>query len=259
MKTTTIIGCSLWLLGCQEAVDQNSAESQSGEELVHESMAAHGGLEAWYGSGLLQFRWKYFMTDRGPEAVVDTLQVFDPATMNIAHEAEGGKIRFGKAGDQYWILPEDAEFEPLPRFWALTPIYFFGLPFVFNDESAKFSRLDQKIEFEGKLYLQVRISFDKSAGDSPDDYYVLLIDPDTKLTRGAYYIVTSSLLDRDKIGPEKFISLDDLQDFGGLKLASAHRTFEMKDGKIGAQIRSTEVSEVQWLKKGTIDLSKVPK
>ena len=41
------------------------------------------------------------------------------------------------------------------------------------------------MEFEGKDCTQVKVTYDKAAGDSPDDYYVLLLDPETKLTRGA--------------------------------------------------------------------------
>ncbi|QTN31526.1 hypothetical protein HZ994_04020 [Akkermansiaceae bacterium] len=222
--------------------------------LVMESIEAHGGTERWYGNGQLQFRWKYHMTDKGPEAVVDTVQTFDPGTMAVMHEVEGKDIRFGMNGGVFWIRPEAAEFSPPPRFWALTPIYFLGIPFVFNDPGASFELLPETMEFEGKESTQVKVTYDMSACDTPDDYYVLLIDPETKLTRGAYYIVTSDLVAKDGIGPPKFITLDDLQDVGGVKLAGGHRTFSMENGKLGEQMRFTEVSGVKWLPKGTVDL-----
>ncbi|MFK7852105.1 MAG: hypothetical protein AB8D78_14105 [Akkermansiaceae bacterium] len=251
-----MMGASLLLAGCG-AGDSEAKVSEPGRELVMESIAAHGGTDNWYNSGQLQFRWKYHLTDKGPEAVVDTVQTFDPKTMAVLHEVEGEDIRFGMNGGTVWIEPDGAEFSPPPRFWALTPVYFLGLPFVLNDPSANFEQLPEMMEFEGGQYAQVKVTFDASAGDTPDDYYVLLIDPETKLTRGAYYIVTSELVAPDGPGPAKFITLDELQDVGGVKLASGHRTFKMAEGNtgIGEQMRFTEVSGVKWLPEGAIDLS----
>lgn len=186
--------------------------------------------------------------------MVDTVQTVQPSTMAVVHEVVGKDIRFGMNNGEVWIRPEDAEFTSPPRFWSLTPFYFLGIPFVFNDPNANFEILPEKMDFEGKGYTQVKVTYNKAAGDSPDDYYVLLIDAETKETRGAYYTVTNSLVAKDGVGPPKFITLDDLQDVGGVKLAGGHRTFAMEDGKIGAQMRFTEVSGVKWLPEGAVDL-----
>ena len=249
-----LLASAFLAFGCQ---DKNEATDSSdpGRELVMESIAAHGGAEKWYGNGQLQFRWTYHMSDKGPEAIVNTVQTVDPSTMAVVHEAVGKDVRFGMNGGEDWIEPKDAEFTPPPRFWSLTPFYFLGIPFVFNDPNASFETLPEEMEFEGKGYTQVKVTFNKDAGDSPDDYYVLLIDPETKLTRGAYYTVTSSLVAKDGPGPPKFITLDGLQEIGGVKLASGHRTFAMEEGKIGAQMRFTEVADVKWLPEGTVDLA----
>ena len=225
-----------------------------------ESIKAHGGADKWYGNGQLQFQWTYHMTDRGPDAIVDTVQTVDPKTLAVKHEVVGKDITFGLNDGVDWIRPKDAKFTPPVRFWALTPTYFLGIPFVFNDENATFELLPDKMAFEGKDYSQVKITYNEKAGDSPDDYYVLLIDPETKVTRGAYYTVTNKSLGRDKVGPPKFISLDDLKDVDGVMLAGGHRTFAMNDDatEIADQMRFTEVSGVKWLKEGTVDLS-VPK
>jgi len=156
---------------------------------------------------------------------------------------------------QAWIHPAEATFMPPPRFWALTPFYFIGIPFVFNDPNANFEKLAETMEFEGGQYTQVRVTYNKSAGDSPDDFYVLLIDSKTKLTKGTYYSVTSKLVAPNGPGPIKFISLDKLKEVDGLLLASGHRTFSMEHGKIGGQMRYTDVSGVKHLPENTVDLS----
>lgn len=231
-----------------------SETPDAARELVMESIEAHGGKDAWYGNGQLQFRWKYHMTDKGPEAVVDTVQTVDPSTMAVVHEVVGKDLRFGMNGGEVWIRPEGAEFTPPPRFWALTPFYFVGIPFVFNDANAHFELLPETMEFEGVDYTQVKVTYDAAAGDSPDDYYVLLIDPGSKLVRGTYYIVTSELVAPEGPGPAKFLTLDELHDVGGVLLAGGHRTFRMEDGKIGEQMRHTEVEGLKWLPRGSVDL-----
>jgi hypothetical protein len=234
--------------------EEAAAPLDEAKQLVMESIEAHGGKDQWCSNGQLQFQWTYHMSDKGPEAIVDTIQTVDTSSLDVVHEVVGKDIRFGISGGESWIRPEDAEFSPPPRFWALTPFYFIGIPFVFNDENANFEILEAPMAFEGKDYTQVKITYTKEAGDSPDDYYVLLIDPETKLTKGAYYIVTSKLVAPDGPGPAKFITLDDLKDVGGVLLAGGHRTFTMEDDKIKEQMRFTEVRGVKFLPEGTVDL-----
>ncbi len=234
---------------------ENEVSMKEGRQLVMDSIEAHGGTEKWYGNGLLQFGWKYYMKDRGPRAIVDTSQTVDTETLAVVHEVTGSHVKFGLNGGEAWISPKGAEFMPPVKFWSLTPFYFIGMPFVFNDEDANFDLLSESMEFEGKDYSQVKITYDDGAGVTPDDYYVLLIDPETKLTRGAYYIVTSKLVAPDGPGPAKFITLDDLVDVDGVKLASGHRTFYMEEGKITDKMRFTEVSGVKFLPRGSVDLS----
>ena len=229
--------------------------SDEARQLVMDSIEAHGGKEKWYGNGQLQFRWVYHMSDRGPDVVVDSIQTVDTTTLDVRHEVPGKEVSFGLTEGKAWISPKGEKFMPPVRFWSLTPFYFIGIPFIFNDENANFELLEKPMAFEGKDYTQVKVTYLAGAGDTPDDYYVLLIDPETKITRGAYYIVTNKMVAPEGPTPPKFITLDNLTDIDGVKLASGHRTMEIKDGKIGKQIRFTEVSGVKFLPKGTVDLS----
>lgn len=247
------ITCS-FIIGCQKSSPQNQ-QVNKGRELVMQSIEAHGGKDKWYNSGLLQFRWIYHMTDRGPKAIVDSVQTVDTKNMNVMHEVPGKDIRFGMNAGKTWIEPKGASFAPPPNFWSLTPFYFIGMPFVFNDDNANFELLSETKAFEGINYTQVKVTYNPGSGDTPDDYYVLLIDPDTKLTVGAYYIVTSPIIAKDGPTPPKFISLDNLTEIGGVKLAAGHRTFKMTDGVIGEQMRFVKISGVKFVPKQDVDLS----
>jgi len=222
--------------------------------LVRESIKAHGGIEKWRSNGALKFRWTYHMTDAGK--VVDSVQTVDPVSMNAFHTVPNSDEMFGHSNGKYWVSEADIKFFPPPRFWTLTPIYFLGIPFVFEDDNANFELLSDKKEFKGKKYSQVKITYRAGAGDSPDDYYVLLIDPDTKLTRGAYYTVTHPLLYKGGELVEKFISLDKLTNVDGLSLAGGHQSFSMSSGVISKKvIRHTDISEVEFLPREDVDFS----
>jgi hypothetical protein len=249
--------CCFSLVSCTQQKDTDYWQADA-RALVMKSIDAHGGKDKWYNNGQLQFRWTYHMSDKGPKAIVDTIQTVDPKTLAVVHEVEGQDIQFGMNAGKAWILPAGTNFMPPARFWALTPYYFLAIPFVFNDPNANFEKLSETMEFEGKQYTQVRVTYNDTAGDSPDDFYVLLIDPKTKLTRGAYYSVTNKLVAPNGPGAIKFITLDSLINVDGVLLASGHRTFLIEDGKIGKPIRHTDVSRVKYLPVNTVDLS-IPK
>lgn len=248
-----LLGTFFLLSACQK--ESSSTDIQNpGKELVMESIKAHGGIEKWRSNGALQFQWTYHMTDR--DKIADSVQVVDPVTFEATHTVPNSELKFGRIKDgRYWVSPADGSFFPPVQFWTLTPIYFIGIPFVFDDSQVIFELLDEPKTFEGKDYTQVKASYQAGAGESPDDYYVLLIDPETKLVRGAYYTVTSPLVFKGGIPIEKFISLDDLKEVDGLLLAGAHKTYTMEEGVIGEQLRYTDISQVDFLDRDKVDFS----
>jgi len=257
-----LIAVAAGLISCKQqsqiSHSETSVQSEApvqteAHKLLRETIDAHGGIEKWRSNGLLQFRWVYNMTDVGK--VADSIQTVDPISFNVKHEVPNTDTQFGIYEEKAWISPADATFFPPSQFWSLTPIYFLGVPFVFDDTSAIPEILPEQKEFEGKSYQQLKITYDSSAGDSPDDYYVLLIDPTTKITRGVYYIVTSPIVTKGAASPEKFITLDDLKEVNGLMLSSEHKSYKMSDGKIGGQVRSTDVSQVKFVPRTEFDFS----
>jgi len=212
--------------------------------LVWNAMEAHGGYGTWMSNGALQFRWIYLMQDIGPDAIVNTLQTVDPHSLQARHEVNDSDTTFGWDGKEAWIIPPDAKFAPPPRFWALTPYYFVGIPFVFGDLGAQF-KMEPDWEFEGVSYHQVRVTF--SSGDAPDDYYILLIHPETNKVHGARYIVTSSLVTDGTPKPEKLITFEKHADIGGVLIPTHHRTFSMNGDEIGEKVREADASEMKWI------------
>lgn len=255
-KSITALAISVFALtscGDRQAAEPPSEAEVAGRKLLDESIAAHGGMEKWHDNGLLTFRWQYHMTDK--DKIVDTISIVDPTSLDVVQTAQDSDILFGQSEGKTWIFPKDAEFTPPPKFWALTPFYFIGIPFVFDDPGVTATLLPETIKFEGRDWPQVKITYSEDSGDSPDDHYVLLIDPETKITRGAYYTVTNPLVYDGGELVEKLITLDNLQDVNGVQLAHGHITYSMTKGMVDHQMRHTKVSGVQWLSRDTADLS----
>ncbi len=135
----------------------------------------------------------------------------------------------GNDGKEVWVKPGlDALGGTPPRFYMNTPFYFFGMPFVFADPGAKQESLGTK-KLQNKDYETVRITFAKGTGDSPEDYYVAYIDPQSFQLRMVYYVVTYPRLRKGRpvsqLQPHAIL-FDQWQTVDGLlipKVASFHK------------------------------------
>lgn len=233
---------------------ESHLSSNPGGALVLEAINAHGGLEKWIDAEVIKFRWAYSMHEHGAAPVVDTVQRVDTNSMVAKHEVPDSDVTLGWDGSDAWVHPAGTKFNPPPRFWALTPFYFIGVPFVFGDLNANFELLEATIAFEGVDYQQARITFNAAAGDSPDDYYIIMIDPETKHVGGVRYIVTSKLVYPDGPSPEKLFTLENLQEFDGILLPTKHRSYAMDGDSIGEETGVAAITGYQWLERANADM-----
>lgn len=264
--TRAVVAMGVVLLsgGCggrESAIEARVADAEArlsqseGGKLILESIEAHGGLQRWFENGPLKFRWTYHMTDRGPDAVVDTVQTIDTWSSRAVHSVPGTEIRFGWDGTRAWVSPPEATLPVPAGFWSLTPYYFIGVPFVLADPGTRHEKAGD-IEFEGKAYGQVRVTYESGTGESPDDYYIVLIDPESKRVKGVRYIVTYAALLKDgKPGPEKLLTYEDYTEIGGVLLPGSHRSFTMEGETVGEQIRRAEMTEVAFVEAGDAEFA----
>ena len=149
---TLFLTCNLALLTsccCLNSTSTNLTENNNpGRALIRESIQAHGGIDSWRNNGALKFRWTYNMTDVGK--VVDTIQIVEPNSMSAKHSTIDKKINFGFQNGSFWIQPKEASFFPPAKFWTHTPIYFIGIPFIFEDDNANFELLEKKRNLKKK-------------------------------------------------------------------------------------------------------------
>ena len=90
-----------------------------------------------------------------------------------------------KAWSQNWPLPSP------PRFIALLNYYFLNLPWMALDPGVELSDAGTAKLFDDPTeYKTVKMTFGEGVGDTPDDYYILYIHPETHRLHATEFVVT---------------------------------------------------------------------
>ena len=197
-------------------------ESKPGK-IVWKCIEAHGGLANWYRNGPLFFHYNYQpVSGRTPR---NTYQTIDTWSARARHEMASNRDReYGWDGERAWYAPPDWEPPYDVKFWALTPYYFVGMPFVLADPGLTLSYQGQD-DIEGTLYDVVRVTFGH-VGISPDDFYVLYIEPKSHRLGALRYIVSyPKYFPEGGHSPEKLMTYDGAQRIGGILFAQRYRFY----------------------------------
>lgn len=212
-----------------DATDRLQA-SEAGQTVLR-AMEAHGGLAAWYGSGPLAFRYAYTRLDSlgnadSSRAPLDTRQLVDTWSSRAVHTlAADTSVSFGWTGQQAWARPSAEAVPTDARFWSLTPYYFVAMPFVLADPGVNLESASP-ITVDGRQLEQVYVTFDPGTGDAPDDYYYLLVDPQTDRVAGVRYVVSYGPFNPDGgHTPETMMLYDGTQTVGEITLQEGFRSF----------------------------------
>ncbi|PKA97217.1 hypothetical protein B0O79_0869 [Flavobacteriaceae bacterium MAR_2009_75] len=217
-------------------------------KVIWASMEAHGGLDNWFGNGSLAFRFNYIPLDgKTPR---DSYQTVDVWSNRAKHTSvTDSTARFGYTGEKAWLQIKDSTaFAYDTKFWALTPIYLMGHPFVLDGEGVNLELLPQT-EYQGKANDVVKATFDAGTGDAPDDYYILQFDAESHLLTATRYIVSYPEYFKDGgHNPEKFMEVGELIDVDGVLLPKSLKTHWTVDGQPGEHITNIEVSEMHFIK-----------
>lgn len=220
-------------------------KSEAGQ-IVWKSIEAHGGLKRWYRNGPLHFRYDYQPESDRPDH--DTVQTVDTWSARARHHvSEKPDREYGWDGDRAWFRPTDWERPYDVRFWALTPYYFVGMPFVLADPGVNLEH-EGTDTIEGNECEVIRATFG-DVGISPDDYYVLYIDDDDHVLRALRYIVSyDPFFDEREHSPEKLMTYDGKQVVDGIRFAESYRFFMWSpDDKTDTEVvTNAELSQVEF-------------
>ncbi|MEM9862367.1 MAG: hypothetical protein AAF938_12155 [Myxococcota bacterium] len=221
-------------------------ESEGGA-VIAAAIDAHGGLRPWLQAGNIAFEFDYRPLSQ-PERRMHTYQRVDLWSARAVHEElEGGageEARFGWDGNEAWITPNAEAFPTPARFWALTPYYFVGIPFVLADPGARFEQLEDQV-LDGVNHQLVKVTYEDGTGDAPDDYYIVYVDETARRVAALRYVVTYPGFFADgQHSPEKLMRYTELRTVAGLRFATRYDTFAWDGGAPGEKVTEIAVDRI---------------
>ncbi|MFB9053307.1 hypothetical protein ACFFVB_09480 [Formosa undariae] len=217
-------------------------------KVLWSAMEAHGGLEKWYSNGYFSFHFDY--KPLNGKGIRDSYQTIDTWSNKARHNSiTDPSNTYGWDGEEAWVKAKDStSFEYDTKFWALTPLYFSGQPFVLDGEGVNLELLPE-VEFKGTLQKVVKATYDAGVGSAPDDYYILYINSKTNLVDAFKYIVSyPEYFPEGGHAPEKITVTQGTTTVDGIVLAKGFKTYwsaEAKDG-LGEYITDINVSDISF-------------
>ncbi len=245
-----------WIEERVKKTEEKLSRSPAGRK-IWKAMEAHGGLDKWYANGPLQFHFNYQPLDGNTPR--NTIQISDNWSAKARHKmAVDTSQQFGWDGSRAWALPEASAIPFDARFWALTPYYFVGIPFVLGDEGVFLEEFGED-SLKGTTYNLVKATFGEGVGDAPDDFYIIYLHPDLGRVAAYRYVVSYPAYFPDGgHTPEKIMVLGGEQEVNGIFFPEGYQTFMWEDQQKGDYVTEISLSDLSFLPDLPKDYFEVP-
>lgn len=149
-------------------------------ESISKVFDAHGGLDVWKQMQTLKFT---MTKESGDEITITDLY-------NRKSLIKMPKHTIGYDGQEVWLQKKDTtSYKGNPKFYYNLMFYFYAMPFILADDGIIYEDV-QPLEFEGKSYPGIKISYESGVGESPEDEYILYYDSETHKMAWLGYTVT---------------------------------------------------------------------
>ena len=215
-------------------------------------VSAHGDLGKWRSAPTVSFE-DLFKPAGNQKATVSKVTVeqgrrraYLDFPESDAHIAWDGK----QAWSENWRAPYP------PRFLALLNYYFLNLPWLARDSGVILGEPGKATLWKDAIeYITVKMTFGAEVGDTPDDYYILYIDPKTYRLKACEYIVTyASILPPDaKATPPHVLVYDAFSTVEGFVVPTRYSIFDKNHSLIATcEIRNWSFTKLFDTKRMTI-------
>ena len=236
-----------WIQKRVDAANKRLNATDAGK-VLWSAMEAHGGLDKWYGNGYFSLQFNYQPVNG--KGIRNSYQTIDTWSNKARHNSiKDPSSVFGWDGKEAWIKAKDStSFEYDTKFWALTPLYFSGHPFVLDGEGVNLELLPET-EFQGGTQKVIKATYSAGVGSAPDDYYILYISSKTNLVTAFKYIVSyPEYFPNGGHAPEKITVSQEKTVVDGVVFAKGFKTYwstKDKDG-LGEYITKIDVSDISF-------------
>ena len=201
------------------------ADSDDARAVVGKMIEAHGGMDAWKRAPTVSFEDTWFAAGSDERTTSRVVVEQGARRAYVDFPASGATMSWD--GKQAWSRNWD---QPAPpRFIALLGYYFFNLPWLTLDPGVVLERPGTgKLWDDPANYITIRMSFAPGVGDTPDDYYILYIHPETyRLTACRYVVTYAELLPEGvRSSPEHILVYDTWETVDGLVVPTLVTVYE---------------------------------
>jgi hypothetical protein len=224
--------------------------SEGSREIITAMISAHGGMEKWRSAPTISFEDEFLQAGQ-PNPLVSQVTV-EQGRRRAYLDFPDSKARISWDGKQAWS--ENWKAPIPPRFLALLNYYFLNLPWLAMDRGVQHSEPGKaKLWNDPTEYITVKMTFGAGVGDTPEDYYILYVDPKTHRLKACEYIVTySSILPPNtKATPPHILVYENFETVDGLVVPTQYSIFD-KDHKLQASCKIRK-----WSFKKPFDVSRM--
>ena len=201
-------------------------------EAFEKALQAHGGLSQFKEYKSLEYNLENWPFSK--KAPLSDLQRVDLKTRKVLIEGDG--YRLGYNGDEVWVEHPKA-LGTSAEFYYATPYYFSLVPFVFTDPGAILEDQGSVTFKEGEFHA-IKVTYESGTGDSPEDYYILYLDPQSFEVKMMSYIVSFPAFRNGKAVTElepHVIVYRDFQEVQGLKMPHSFAFYNWNEGNINLE------------------------
>jgi hypothetical protein len=209
--------------------------AETSDEIISGMISAHGGMEKWRSAPTVSFEDEFLQAGEAQPMVSQV--IVEQGRRRAYLDFPQSKSQIVWDGKQAWS--ENWKAPIPPRFLALLNYYFLNLPWLAKDRGVQLSEPGKsKLWNDPTEYTTVKMTFAAGVGDTPDDYYILFIDPKTKRLKACEYIVTySSILPPNtKATPAHVLVYESFETVDGLVVPVRYSIFD-KDHKLIASCK----------------------
>ena len=235
----------LWV-GLAHAAEYETPESQ---RIVERMLDAHGGFDTWKSKDTVAFHSHlkvHFGNDNWvPFWEEATVEIPTRRVYAVLPNPDGTSGRIAFDGSQAWSAGELRGIARAPaRFTAWRNFYLFHLPWMTQDPGVRLAApTTEKLALLDQNMHAIRMTFESGVGDTPKDFYVLYIDPETYQLRAAEYVMTyaSMMQGGAEASPASIFVWEETATVEGLLVPTRYSVYWSADGSLA--VKDGEISE----------------
>ncbi|MEE8138959.1 MAG: DUF6503 family protein [Thermoanaerobaculia bacterium] len=213
------------LSGALSAEPPAGASSREAEALIDAMVEAHGGRELWAAAPTVSFEDE-FKRGEADSGLVSRVTV-EQGRRRAYIDFPGSEMRLAWNGEKAWS--ESWTLAYPPRFLALLNYYFLNLPWMAKDPGIILGEPGTaRLWDDPTEYVTVKLTYEEGVGDTPDDYFLLYLHPETHRLKACEYVVTYRALLPDGVeaADPHVLVFDEYSTVDGLTVPTHYTIYE---------------------------------